>query len=63
MVNGIRCAAHEEGRMPFAENAEPYQNALTELMEIVVYFDEQRTTRSDCTELHVGLDIRCLHKA
>ena len=32
---------------------------LTELMNTVVYVDEQRMLRSDCTDAHVDLDLRC----
>ena len=34
---------------------------LAELMNIVVYVDEQRMSRSDCTDGHDHLDIRCSH--
>ena len=28
-------------------------------MDSVVYVDEQRTLRSDCTDAHADLDLRC----
>ena len=32
--------------------------SLTELMDIVVYFDEQRMLRADFTDAHADLDLR-----
>ena len=32
---------------------------LTESLNIVVYVDEQRMSRSDCTGAHAHLDCRC----
>ena len=34
---------------------------LTESMDIVSYVDEQITSRSDCTDVHAHLDLRCSH--
>ena len=34
---------------------------LTKSMDSVVYVDEQRMIRSDCTDTHADLDYRCLH--
>ena len=58
--------------MLFADNAGPDQPAhlltqadlglrcpLTESMDTVVYVDEQRMIRSDCTDAHADLDLRC----
>ena len=36
---------------------------LTELMDIVVYVDEERMSRPDCTDTHVHLGLCCLHMA
>ena len=54
--------------MLFADNAGPDQPAhtdlglrcpLTESMATVVYVDEQKMPRSDCTDAHSHLDLRC----
>ena len=36
---------------------------LTESMDIVVYVDEQRMSRPDCTDAHTHLDLRWSHMA
>ena len=36
---------------------------LIESMGTVVYVDEKRMSRSDCTDAHADLDLRCLHMA
>ena len=33
--------------------------SLTELIDTVVYVDKQRRSRSDCTDAHAHLDLRC----
>ena len=56
--------------MQSANNAGPDQPArmrrligafVVRLMDAVVYFDEQRMFRSDCTDAHAHLDLRCSH--
>ena len=56
--------------MQFADNAGPDQPArmqalinLTESMDTVVYFDEQRMLRSECSDAHTDLDLRYPHIA
>ena len=58
--------------MIFADNACPAQNAqadlgfrclLTESMDTVVYVDEQRMSRSDCTDAHAHPVFPCSHVA
>ena len=55
--------------MQFADNAGPDQPsfmqadkdhcwALTESKDAVVYVDQQRMSRSDCTDVHTDLDLR-----
>ena len=34
---------------------------LSESMDIVVYVDEQRMSRSNCTDAHAHTDLRCWH--
>ena len=34
---------------------------LTESMAIIVYIDEQRMSRLDCSDAHIHLDHRCSH--
>ena len=49
----------------FADNAQAdlsLRCPLTESMNAVVYVDEQRILRSDCTDAYADLDLCCLHK-
>ena len=36
---------------------------LIEVVDTVVYVNEQRMSRSDCTDVHTHLDLRCSHIA
>ena len=48
--------------MQFEDNAGPDQGLrrpLTESVDTVVHVDEQRLLRSDCTDVHADLDLRC----
>ena len=58
--------------MQSANNAGPDQPArmrrligafVVRLMDAVVYFDEQRMFRLDCTDAHAHLDLRCSQMA
>ena len=57
--------------MPFAENEgldQPAQAdrglccSLTESVDTVRYIDEQKMPRTDCTDVHADLYIRCPQK-
>ena len=37
--------------------------AMIESMDILVYVDKQRMSRSDCMNAHAHLDLCCLHIA
>ena len=56
--------------MQFTDNAGPDQPAHTQadlglrfpdwrIKDTIVYVDEQRMLRSDCTDAHAHLDLRC----
>ena len=44
----------------YAQTDQGLRCPLTESMD-TVYVDEQRMCRSDCSDAHAHLDIRCLH--
>ena len=56
--------------MQFAGNTDPDQPVhlqadqdfhclFTDSMDIVVYVEDQRMSRSDCTDVHIHLDLCC----
>ena len=60
--------------LQFADNAGPDQLHIciadqglhcphTESMDTVVYVEEERMSRSDCTDVHAHLDLPCLYMA
>ena len=71
----LRCATNEKGpyaicgqrrtwsACAFAQADQGLRCPLTESMDIVVYVDEQRMSRSDSTDAHAHLDLRCSHMA
>ena len=71
-IYNIWCTTHEKGpyvicgqRRPrsacaYAQTDLGLHCLLTEGMDTVVYVDEQRMSRSDCSGAHSHLDIACL---
>ena len=67
----IWCTEHEKGPYTVCGQCRPWSACAwaqadpglhcppTELMDSVVYVDEYRMLRSDCTDAHVNLDQRC----
>ena len=45
--------------MYFADNAGPDHCPRTESVDTVVYVDEQKMSRVDCTDGHADLDLCC----